>query len=108
MYVVTSIPFVNRTRATFRSAEFGFFGARSTRPGNPTGAAAFRQLCPAYPFNLKGLRGAFQRGRLRTHFAFRRRLFPKLNCVFSGSSHALTCLRKPPGTGKPDLTRGTL
>src|SRR5438270_7134619 len=26
MYVVTSIWFVNRTRATFRSAEFGFFG----------------------------------------------------------------------------------
>src|SRR6202163_4898814 len=26
MYVVTSIEFVNRTRATFRSAEFGFFG----------------------------------------------------------------------------------
>src|SRR5262245_59826411 len=26
MYVVTSIPFVRRTRATFRSAEFGFFG----------------------------------------------------------------------------------
>jgi hypothetical protein len=26
MYVVTSIPFVNRTRATFRRAEFGFFG----------------------------------------------------------------------------------
>jgi hypothetical protein len=24
--VVTSIPFVNRTRATLRSAEFGFFG----------------------------------------------------------------------------------
>jgi hypothetical protein len=26
MYVVTSTPFVNRTRATFRSAEFGFLG----------------------------------------------------------------------------------
>src|SRR6187431_2362376 len=26
MYVVTSMPFVSRTRATFRSAEFGFFG----------------------------------------------------------------------------------
>src|SRR5579863_580420 len=26
MYVVTSIPFVSRTRATLRSAEFGFFG----------------------------------------------------------------------------------
>ena len=26
MYVVTSIPLVSRTRATFRSAEFGFFG----------------------------------------------------------------------------------
>src|SRR3990172_6494842 len=26
MYVVTSIPFVSRTRATFRSAELGFFG----------------------------------------------------------------------------------
>src|SRR5919109_4554961 len=26
MYVVTSIWFVRRTRATFRSAEFGFFG----------------------------------------------------------------------------------
>src|SRR5882724_5849744 len=26
MYVVTSIPLVNRTRATFRSAEFGFLG----------------------------------------------------------------------------------
>src|SRR3954469_20158843 len=26
MYVVTSIPFVRRTRATLRSAEFGFFG----------------------------------------------------------------------------------
>jgi len=24
--VVTSIPFVSRTRATFRKAEFGFFG----------------------------------------------------------------------------------
>src|SRR5215467_9377239 len=26
MYAVTSIPVVSRTRATFRSAEFGFFG----------------------------------------------------------------------------------
>src|SRR5262245_51414613 len=26
MYAVTSIAFVSRTRATFRSAEFGFFG----------------------------------------------------------------------------------
>jgi len=26
MYVVTSMPFVRRTRATLRSAEFGFFG----------------------------------------------------------------------------------
>src|SRR5689334_24365336 len=26
MYVVTSMPLVSRTRATFRSAEFGFFG----------------------------------------------------------------------------------
>src|SRR5437660_4295205 len=26
MYAVTSIPFVSRTRATLRSAEFGFFG----------------------------------------------------------------------------------
>src|SRR6267143_2310501 len=26
MYVVTSIPFVSRTRATFRRAELGFFG----------------------------------------------------------------------------------
>src|SRR5713101_6777609 len=26
MYVVTSTPFVRRTRATLRSAEFGFFG----------------------------------------------------------------------------------
>ena len=26
MYVVTSMPFVKRTRATLRNAEFGFFG----------------------------------------------------------------------------------
>jgi hypothetical protein len=26
MYAVTSIPVVSRTRATFRRAEFGFFG----------------------------------------------------------------------------------
>src|SRR5207248_9513163 len=26
MYLVTSMPFVRRTRATLRSAEFGFFG----------------------------------------------------------------------------------
>jgi hypothetical protein len=26
MYVVTSMPLVSRTRATLRSAEFGFFG----------------------------------------------------------------------------------
>src|SRR6266508_2622264 len=26
MYAVTSMPFVSRTRATLRSAEFGFFG----------------------------------------------------------------------------------
>jgi hypothetical protein len=26
MYAPTSMPFVSRTRATFRSAEFGFFG----------------------------------------------------------------------------------
>jgi len=26
MYAVTSIPFVNRTRATFRNAELGFLG----------------------------------------------------------------------------------
>src|SRR5215211_5761360 len=36
MYVVTSIPFVSRTRATFRSAEFGFFGVTvNTRVQTP-------------------------------------------------------------------------
>jgi hypothetical protein len=28
MYAITSMPFVNRTFATFRKAEFGFFGVR--------------------------------------------------------------------------------
>jgi hypothetical protein len=28
MYAITSYPFVNRTFATFRMAEFGFFGVR--------------------------------------------------------------------------------
>jgi hypothetical protein len=36
MYVVTSMPFVSRTRATFRSAEFGFFGVTvNTRVQTP-------------------------------------------------------------------------
>src|SRR5215213_2119579 len=44
MYVVTSIPFVRRTRATLRSAEFGFFGVVVyTRVHTPRrcGAAVF-------------------------------------------------------------------
>src|SRR5205809_2825932 len=36
MYVVTSMPFVSRTRATFRRAEFGFFGVEvNTRTQTP-------------------------------------------------------------------------
>src|SRR5512136_3015530 len=49
MYVVTSIPLVRRTRATFRRAEFGFFGVvvytRVATPrfcGDSTRAGAFR------------------------------------------------------------------
>src|SRR5688500_9303664 len=44
MYVVTSIPLVSRTRATLRSAEFGFFGVVVyTRVQTPRrcGAATF-------------------------------------------------------------------
>src|SRR5215216_2407426 len=44
MYVVTSIPLVSRTRATLRSAEFGFFGVVVyTRVHTPRrcGAATF-------------------------------------------------------------------
>src|SRR4051795_4753515 len=44
MYAVTSIPFVSRTRATLRSAEFGFFGVVVyTRVQTPRrcGAATF-------------------------------------------------------------------
>ena len=36
MYAVTSMPFVSRTRATLRSAEFGFFGVEvNTRTQTP-------------------------------------------------------------------------
>ena len=44
MYAPTSIPFVSRTRATFRSAEFGFFGVvvctrvYTTTPKKPNSA----------------------------------------------------------------------
>src|ERR1019366_4690800 len=45
MYVVTSIPFVSRTRATFRSAEFGFLGVEVyTRVHTPRFCG---QLCRA-------------------------------------------------------------
>src|SRR5580704_11368404 len=56
MYVVTSMPLVSRTRATFRSAEFGFFGVEVyTRVQTPR---FWGQLCRA------GL-AVFQRGGLR-------------------------------------------
>src|SRR5215468_9793849 len=52
MYDVTSIPFVSRTRATLRSAEFGFFGVvvytRVHTPrfcGEPCSAGAFSFAC---------------------------------------------------------------
>ena len=36
MYAVTSMPLVSRTRATLRSAEFGFFGVEvNTRTHTP-------------------------------------------------------------------------
>lgn len=48
MYAVTSMPLVSRTRATFRSAEFGFFGVvvytrvhTPRRCGDPASAGAF-------------------------------------------------------------------
>jgi hypothetical protein len=54
--VVTSIPLVSRTRATFRSAEFGFFGVEVyTRVQTPR---FWGQLCNA------GL-AVFQRGGFR-------------------------------------------
>src|SRR5918911_5102861 len=44
MYAVTSIPFVSRTRATLRSAEFGFFGvAVYTRVQTPRFCGAPRR-----------------------------------------------------------------
>src|SRR5881398_3262310 len=48
MYEVTSIPFVSRTRATFRRAELGFFGvAVYTRVHTPRRwGAAIRRLRP--------------------------------------------------------------
>src|SRR5208283_1601800 len=56
IYVVTSIPLVSRTRATFRSAELGFFGVDVyTRVQTPR---FWGQLCSA------GL-AVFQRGGLR-------------------------------------------
>src|ERR1035438_4813597 len=56
MYVVTSIPLVNRTRDTFRSAEFGFLGVEVyTRVQTPR---FWGQLCNA------GLE-VFQRGGFR-------------------------------------------
>src|SRR5580658_8151958 len=56
IYVVTSIPLVSRTRATFRSAELGFFGVEVyTRVQTPR---FWGQLCSA------GL-AVFQRGGFR-------------------------------------------
>src|ERR687896_1904432 len=44
MYVVTSYPFVSRTRATLRSAEFGFFGVTvNTRVQTPRFCGAPRR-----------------------------------------------------------------
>ena len=55
MYAPTSIPLVSRTRATFRSAEFGFFGVwvmtRVQTPrfcGAPASAGVFRFACGAF------------------------------------------------------------
>ena len=46
MYVVTSMPFFRRTRATFRSAEFGFFGVivRTDLKGGGLGLLLMRKL----------------------------------------------------------------
>jgi len=55
MYAVTSIPLVSRTRATFRSAEFGFLGVTVlTRVHTPrfwgqarnAGDFVFFRFCP--------------------------------------------------------------
>src|SRR5215218_6206625 len=52
MYTVTSMPFVSRTRATLRSAEFGFFGVVVyTRVQTPRRwGAATRRLRPLPDF----------------------------------------------------------
>src|ERR671939_776686 len=58
MYLVTSIPFVRRTRATLRSAEFGFFGVcvntrvqTPRRCGAPASAGVFVfAFCAVRPF----------------------------------------------------------
>src|SRR3954453_23693980 len=50
MYEVTSMPFVSRTRATLRSAEFGFFGVvvetRVQTPRRCGAASCFLRPCP--------------------------------------------------------------
>src|SRR3954447_22619242 len=53
MYAVTSIPFVSRTRATLRSAEFGFLGVTVyTRVHTPRRwGAATRRLRPLPDFS---------------------------------------------------------
>src|ERR687887_2845671 len=65
MYAVTSIVFVSRTRATLRSAEFGFFGVVVyTRVHTPRRCgAAIRRLRP-WPDLRPGV-ATFLVGRLR-------------------------------------------
>src|SRR3954453_805009 len=61
MYAVTSIPLVSRTRATLRSAEFGFFGVtvytRVHTPRRWGAATCFPRRLPDFRPGVASLRG---------------------------------------------------
>src|SRR5579872_7310843 len=74
MYVPTSIPFVSRTRAIFRSAEFGFFGVivetrvqTPRRCGAPWRAGVFvLSRLDVRPLRMSWLTVGMEKGSLQT------------------------------------------
>src|SRR6266851_4553985 len=77
----------------------------------PSGSCSVSSALPRIAFQrVKGVRRAFQRGRLRWCIPSRRRVLLKLNCFVRGlSTHEpARADQKPPRTGKPDFSSRNL
>src|SRR5271154_2178371 len=95
MYAITSMPLVRRTLATFRSAEFGFFGVRVITCRHTTRRCGHDPSAGAFDFAFSWRRA------LRTisiFFGF----CPPVEC------HILGCTRSSNATTREEATQALL